>query len=339
MASSSLALRPLFLLPLAALASLTLLGEAKAGICPLPACIQGEVLPPDGGSLPQNAPGVAYRLLQGPFVPRPVPDAGPDAEPVPPGRTGPRAVLLGPDGKELEANTDDDAIDERYKVLKPAGGLRPGSYRVRFDQNCATGTSPMPESEITVNVTGQAPPVTKTGDLTLLGQRIVMLDVPNPDDAGPCTVKQEVSAVKVRLTPSAELLPYVRVVGYKASLDGEDNVPLRYGNAGADGTFEAEVYALCPTQARQAKVEITARIVGASGAPPVASLDVTLLPCIAGDGGADGGRDAGSASTGSGGCACDTSSTGNSTGAGLSFGAAVLASAFAIRATTRRRKR
>ena len=103
MASSTRYLRSLLVLPLVALAGLSLPDRAQAGVCPVPACIPGEILPGSGAALPQNAPGIAYRQLKGPFVPRPASaiDAGPDAEFVPPGAPVPTAVILGPDGKEL----------------------------------------------------------------------------------------------------------------------------------------------------------------------------------------------------------------------------------------------
>ncbi|HRG99512.1 MAG TPA: hypothetical protein PLR99_24865 [Polyangiaceae bacterium] len=322
--------------PLAALLVLLSAGAAHAGDCPKPECVPGEILGA-GGTIPANSPGIGYRALVGKFVPQPV-DAGPDTgEPPMPGQLTPFAQILDEAGDPLLANFDDDPIDPAYKVVKPAEGLRPNrTYKIRYDKECATGTSPMPRAEVEIKTGPAAPTPAAVGELEVLGKSVEMRDVPNPEDGGACTVKKEVSIVKIRFKPSAELLPYIKIVGLKAALDGEDNAPLKYGNANPDGTFEADVYVPCPTNERLVKAEVTARVLGASLTPPAAAAEVTVLACGGGTSG-DGGADAGAKAAPVSGCSCDT--TGQSGGAGLSFAAAAVATAMVVRGLARRRKR
>ncbi len=322
--------------PLAALLVLLSAGAAHAGDCPKPDCVPGEILGA-GGTIPANSPGIGYRALVGKFVPQPV-DAGPDTgEPPPPGQLTPFAQILDEAGDPLLANFDDDPIDPAYKVVKPAEGLRPNrTYKIRYDKECATGTSPMPRAEVEIKTGPASPAPAAVGTLEVLGKSVEMRDVPNPEDGGACTVKKEVSVVKIRFKPSAELLPYIKIVGLKAALDGEDNAPLKYGNANPDGTFEADVYVPCPTNERLVKAEVTARVLGASLTPPAAAAEVTVLACGGGTSG-DGGADAGAKAAPVSGCSCDT--TGQGGGAGLSFAAAAVATAMVARGLARRRRR
>ncbi len=344
MASSITPLFPRFtrarLLWTAPLAALVLLSAspALAGDCPVPACVPGEILGA-GGTIPANAPGIGYRALVGKFVPEPI-DAGPDTGEGPmPGQFTPFAQILDENGDPLLANFDDDPIDPSYKVVKPAEGLRPNrTYKIRFDKDCATGSSPMPRATVEVKTGPAAPTPAKVGEVEVLGKSVEMRDVRNREDAGACTVKKEVSVVKIRFKPAPELLPYIKMVGLKAALDGEDDAPLKYGNANPDGTFEADVYVPCPTNERSVKAEITARVLGASLTPPAATVDVTVLACgggTSGDGGADAGR---AGATPTSGCSCDTTGQGGGM-AGLSFAAAAMATAFAVRGLARRRRR
>ncbi|HQY63605.1 MAG: hypothetical protein IPF92_00465 [Myxococcales bacterium] len=326
-------------LRLAAVAALLVFGTAgvaHAGDCPKPECVPGEILGA-GSTIPANAPGIGYRALVGKFVPQPV-DAGPDTgEPPMPGQFTPFAQILDEAGEPLLANFDDDPIDPAYKVVKPAEGLRPNrTYKIRYDKECATGSSPMPRAEVEVK-TGPAAALPKVvGELEVLGKSVETRDVPNPADGGACTVKKEVSVVKVRFKPSPELLPYIKMVGLKAALDGEDTAPLKYGNANPDGTFEADVYVPCPTNERSVKAEITARVLGASLTPPAATAEVTVLACGGGTSG-DGGADAGAKAAQVSGCSCDTAGQGG--GAGISFAAAAVATAMVVRGLARRRRR
>lgn len=324
------------LTPAAALLVLLSAGVAHAGDCPKPACIPGEILGV-GSTIPSNSPGIGYRALVGKFVPQPV-DAGPDTgEPPMPGQFTPFAQILDESGEPLLANLDDDPIDPAYKVLKPAEGLRPNrTYKIRFDKECATGDTPMPRAEVEIKTGPAAPTPQVVGELEVLGKSVEMRDVPNPEDGGACTVKKEVSVVKIRFKPSPELLPYIKIVGLKAALDGEDNAPLAYGNANPDGTFEADVYVPCPTNERLVKAEITARVLGTALTPPAAAAEVTVLACGGGTTG-DGGPEAPKAAAPTSGCSCDTTSQGG--GAGLSFGAAALAIGMVVRTLARRRKR
>ncbi|MBL0193605.1 MAG: hypothetical protein IPQ09_05135 [Myxococcales bacterium] len=326
-------------LRLAAVAALLVFGTAgvaHAGDCPKPECVPGEILGA-GSTIPANAPGIGYRALVGKFVPQLV-DAGPDTgEPPMPGQFTPFAQILDEAGEPLLANFDDDPIDPAYKVVKPAEGLRPNrTYKIRYDKECATGSSPMPRAEVEVK-TGPAAALPKVvGELEVLGKSVETRDVPNPADGGACTVKKEVSVVKVRFKPSPELLPYIKMVGLKAALDGEDTAPLKYGNANPDGTFEADVYVPCPTNERSVKAEITARVLGASLTPPAATAEVTVLACGGGTSG-DGGADAGAKAAQVSGCSCDTAGQGG--GAGISFAAAAVATAMVVRGLARRRRR
>ncbi len=313
---------------------------AEAGNCPVPECVPGEILGA-GGTIPPNAPGIGYRALVGKFVPQPV-DAGADAEdsgePPPPGQFTPFAQIIDENGDPLLANFDEDPINPAYKVVKPAEGLRPNrTYKIRFDKECATSGSPVPRAEVLVKTGDSSPTPQKVGEIEVGERRVANLEVLNTEDGGQCKVTKEVSAVKIKFKASPELLPYAKMVGVKPSIDGEDNgATLEYGNLKEDGTFEAEVFVPCPTNERTAKIEVTARVLGASLTPPAATADVTVLACGGGASASDGGGDGGTAKAADSGCSCDTSGQGSGM-AGLSFAVGAIATGLVIRSMKRRR--
>ena len=323
----------------AALLSVSLLETtANAGSCPVPACVPGELVVANS-TIPSNAPGIAYRQMQGKYI-NSSPDSGLDdaGDPIPPRYYAANAELLDETGAVTASNLDDDPADPTYKILKPAGGLRPNrTYKVRFDRECATGNTQPPPATGEVKTGEVSPQATNVGTVEVLSKRVETRDVPNPEDGG-CTVKKEVSVVRIKYTPSKEISPYAKMLGYRASLDNEESGPLKYQIGNPDGTLETDVFIACPTTERSVKGEVLVRTIGAAITPPPASVDVTVLPCGEGvfaDAGGDGGNKAAAAS----GCSCDTSGESNSGMAGLTFALGAMATAMLVRGVARRRSR
>ena len=169
---------------------------------------------------------------------------------------------------------DDDLADERYKVLKPAGGLRANrTYKVRFDQQCATGSTQPPPVTAEIKTGEATPKPTKMGTLEIGEKKVEMRDVPNPEDGGACTVKKEVSRVHIVYKPAPEVLPFVPYLGFRATLDGFESGPLTYEAARPDGTYETDVFVECPTDERTVKAELLVRLAGASVNAPAVAAD------------------------------------------------------------------
>jgi len=331
------ALGPSSFVGLVGVAMFSLLAEspARAGNCPVPECVPGEIIGA-GTTIPSNSQGVAYRATVGKYV-HSSPQSGLDdaGDPIPPRYYSANAEILDDTGNPVPSSLDDDLADPGFKVLKPAGGLRPDrTYKVRFDKQCATGNTQPPPETVEIKTGPVAPKPTKVGTLEILEKRVATLDVPNLEDGGACTVKKEVSAVKIRFKPAPELVPFAKTLGYRASLDGEESSPLKYQVGAADGSYETEVYVACPTSERSVKAEMLVRILGESVNAPAASADVTILPCGGGasaDAGGDGGNRAAAAS----GCSCDTTQEGSGT-AGLSFALGAMATAMFVRTLARK---
>jgi hypothetical protein len=314
--------------------------RAEAGNCPKPECVTGALVAA-GGTIPASADGIVYRATQGKYVSS-APSSGVDdaGDPIPPRYYGPNAEVIDDQGNLVPSSLDDDLADERYKVLKPAGGLRPNrTYKVRFDQQCATGSTQPPPVMAEIKTGEAVPKPTKMGTLEIGEKKVEMRDVPNPEDGGACTVKKEVSRVHVVYKPAPEVLPFVPYLGFRATLDGFESGPLTYEAARPDGTYETDVFVECPTDERAVKAELLVRLAGASVNAPTVAADVTVLPCgggaAAGDAGADGG--AAKAADASG-CSCDTTG-GGAGGAGLTFAVGAFATGLFVRALGRRKRR
>jgi len=324
---------------LAALAVLVHPSAAEAGVCPVPECVPGEIIGA-GGTIPSGNRGIAYRATQGKYVSS-APSSGVDdaGDPIPPRYYGPNAEIVDDAGNVMPSSLDDDLADPTFKVLKPAGELRDNfTYRVRYDRECAQGTTQPAPVFVEVTTTTVLKNPANVGTLEATNPKIETRDVPNPDDAGACTVKKEVSSVHIKYTPAPELVPFAKTLGFRASLDGIETGPLKYQIGNADGTFETDVYVECPTDERTVKAELLVRRVGDGNNLPPASVDVKILPCgggaAAGDAGADGGTKAADVS----GCSCDTGGTESGT-AGLSFLFGAAATAMLVRTVARKRAR
>lgn len=319
-------------------AGLAVPSVAFAGTCPVPACVPGEIVGTDG-TIPANARGIVYRSMQGKYI-HSSPDSGIDdaGDPIPPRYYEPNAEILDDKGVPVASSLDDDVANPVFKVLKPAGGLRPNTtYKVRYDRECATGSTAPPTVVAEVKTGEVAPVPLNVGTVEIVSKRVDTLDVPNPDDAGACTVKKEVSVVRIRFKPSAQLVPYAKVLGFRASLDNVENGPLRYQIGNPDGTLETDVYVPCPTDERSVKAEVIVRTIGAEVTPPGVTADVTVLACGGGAAATDGGADGGSKAAAASGCSCDTTSEGGGGTAGLTFALGAMATALLVRGLARKR--
>lgn len=312
---------------------------AEAGVCPVPECVPGAVIGA-GETIPASNRGITYRATIGKYVSS-APSSGVDdaGDPIPPRYYAPNAEIIDDAGNVMPSSLDDDLADPNFKTLKPAGELRENfTYRVRFDRQCANGTTqPAPEIvEVKTGTTPKNPAV--AGTLEVTTKKVETRDVSTPEDAGPCTVKKEVSSVHIKYTPAPELVPFAKTLGFRASLDGIETGPLKYELANADGSYETDVYVECPTDERTVKAELLVRRVGDGVNLPPAAIDVQILPCGGGASASDGGADGGNKAAEVSGCSCDTSGQSSGT-AGLSFVFGAAATAMLVRTIAKKRRR
>lgn len=338
--SRSRALAPLASsIVLAAFAVVLCPRAADAGVCPVPECVPGEIIGA-GGTIPAGTRGIAYRSTQGKYVSS-SPSSGVDdaGDPIPPRYYAPNAEIVNDKGEIMPSSLDDDLADPTYKVLKPAGELRNDfTYKVRFDRECAQGTTQPPPVTVEIKTGQVLPNPANVGKLEATTKKIETRDVPNPEDAGACTIKKEVSSVHIKYTPAPELVPFARTLGFRASLDGLETGPLKYQVGNPDGTFETDVYVECPTDERSVKAELLVRRIGDGNNLPPATVDVTVMPCGGGAAASDAGADGGNKAADTSGCSCDTSGSESGT-AGLTFLFGAAATAMLVRAVAKKRAR
>jgi MYXO-CTERM domain-containing protein len=186
-----------------ALASFT---ARDARACSPPACDPIVVAPAEGASVPANFPG--FPVLD--ETRRAPPDAG---------LAETALTLHGPDGQIIPLERR--PLGAGSALYVPQKTLLPGPHQLAFVSNCnqsVGGQPPPPEVVRNVNVVAAAPLPTLAGQVTTSASFVPTYTVAVGN--GSCFAAMPVSLVRVALTPSADLAPYLPLARLTVTVDG-----------------------------------------------------------------------------------------------------------------------
>jgi hypothetical protein len=183
------------------------------------------------------------------------------------------------------------APPQRGVLLVPTQPLVPGTYLVRYDETCmfyAPDAAAAIQMPITVGAEASLP--TLAGSITIAQQEVATIMVGAPIS---CVADIQAATVRVQLTPSPELAPFLPVTRLHAIVDGADWATSWYGETPQDlpplHSFRAplQFFAFCarPDAATSYEqglalgphhAEIDVHIAGAASDPPPVAVDFTL---------------------------------------------------------------